>query len=94
MGRTTEIGIGRIEVQELDKLAARSAPPLRNNKKGAKPWKKVLWLSLGAAVLVGLIVGGIIWGKRGVVTVQTGKVLKQDLASVVSASGEIPTADG
>jgi len=44
---------------------------------------------------VGLVAGGIIWSKGGVVTVQTTKVAREDLAAIVTASGEIkpPTAD-
>jgi HlyD family secretion protein len=49
----------------------------------------------GAVALVGLVVGGIIWSKGGVVTVQTTKVAREDLAAIVTASGEIkpPTAN-
>src|ERR1700723_433430 len=54
-----------------------------------KTWQKV-GISLGAA----LVLGGISWysiyqSNKGVVTVQTGKVVKQDLVSVVTASGEV-----
>jgi HlyD family secretion protein len=53
-----------------------------------KKWKIIL------GVLFVLIAGvsvfaGIKYQQRGVVTVQTGKVVRQDLASVVTASGEI-----
>jgi len=50
---------------------------------------------VGAVALVGLVAGGIIWSKGGVVTVQTTKVAREDLAAIVTASGEIkpPTAD-
>jgi HlyD family secretion protein len=60
-----------------------------------KRWKKVLLISVGAVAFIGLAVGGIVWSKSGVVTVQTGKVVKQDLSSMVTASGEIkpPTAN-
>jgi HlyD family secretion protein len=94
MGRATEIGLGRIEQQELEDLEFRLGPPARS-KQGMKRRKKTLLLSLGALVLIGLIVGGIIWSRRGVVTVQTGKVMKQDLSSIVTASGQIrpPTAN-
>src|SRR6201998_3673760 len=54
-----------------------------------KTWKKVL---IGAgAVSAALIVVGIAVheSNKGVVTVQTGRAQRQDLASVVSASGEI-----
>jgi HlyD family secretion protein len=54
-----------------------------------KTWKKVL---IGAvSLLAGLVVIGIFIheGNKGVVTVQTGKAQRQDLLSIVSASGEI-----
>lgn len=61
---------------------------------GARSWKKPLLLGLGAVVLIGLVIGGVVWSRRGVVEVQTGKVLRQDLAAVVTASGEIkPSRD-
>ncbi len=54
-----------------------------------KMWQKI-GIGVGAAALLG---GGIwlaIWQiNKGVVTVQTGFVTRQDLASVVTASGEI-----
>jgi HlyD family secretion protein len=54
-----------------------------------KTWKKVL-IGVGAALLVLILVAfGIHQSNKGVVTVQTGKAQKQDLASIVSASGEI-----
>jgi len=46
-------------------------------------------------ILVGLVVAGAgvyastVYSKRGVVTVQTGRVVRQDLTSLVTASGEI-----
>src|SRR5271170_3801617 len=54
-----------------------------------KVWKKVA-IGVGAAVLVALIVGFTVHqSSKNVVTVQTGKVQREDLATVVSASGEI-----
>jgi HlyD family secretion protein len=54
-----------------------------------KPWKKIA-IAAGALVLVALIVGFTVrQSSRNVVTVQTGKVQREDLATVVSASGEI-----
>lgn len=53
-----------------------------------KKWKWILGISL--IVVVG--VGGLVAVKmrdRGVVTVQTGKAVRQDLTSLVTASGEI-----
>ena len=60
-----------------------------------KPWKKTALIIVGAVAFVGLVTGGILWSKRGVVTVQTSKVVRQDLAAIVTASGEIkpPTAN-
>ena len=47
---------------------------------------------IGVVVLL-LIAGGVVasvkYNQRGIVTVQTGKVMREDLASVVTASGEI-----
>lgn len=54
-----------------------------------KTWKKVL-IGIGAAVVLLIIVGATVAGSRkGIVTVQTGKVVRQDISSVVTASGEI-----
>jgi HlyD family secretion protein len=54
-----------------------------------KTWKKVL-IGVGAALLLVILVAfGIHQSNKGVVTVQTGKAKKQDLSSIVSASGEI-----
>ncbi|MBC7927800.1 MAG: efflux RND transporter periplasmic adaptor subunit [Bryobacteraceae bacterium] len=54
---------------------------------------KTKWKILIGVVVVLLAAGGVLFGlqynQRGVVTVQTGKVVRQDLASVVTASGEI-----
>src|SRR3954453_23992916 len=52
-------------------------------------WKKVL-IGISAVVVLAGIVGFTVYqSQKNVVTVQTGKVATQDLASVVSASGEI-----
>jgi len=54
-----------------------------------KTWKKVL-IGVGAALVLGIIVAVTVYqSRKNLVTVQTGKVDKQNLASVVSASGEI-----
>src|ERR1019366_7343446 len=54
-----------------------------------KTWKKVL-IGVGAALVLGIIVAVTVYqSRKNLVTVQTGKVQKQNLASVVSASGEI-----
>lgn len=87
MGQTTELGLGKIE-EELEEIEPRK-PLSPRKREGMKRWKKILLLSLGAIVLIGLVVGGIAWSRRGMVTVQTGKVAKQELSSIVSASGQI-----
>jgi len=90
----TELELGKITLSQGETLPSRasSRPPARN---GAKRRKKTILVAAGAVALVGLVVGGIIWSKGGVVTVQTTKVARQDLASIVTASGEIkpPTAN-
>src|SRR5208337_3804292 len=54
-----------------------------------KPWKKFA-IGAGIVVLLAIIVGFTVHqSSKNVVTVQTGKVQRQDLATVVSASGEI-----
>jgi HlyD family secretion protein len=54
-----------------------------------KTWKKVL-IGVGGLLLALILVGiGIHQANKGVVTVQTGKAQREDLSSVVSASGEI-----
>jgi HlyD family secretion protein len=54
-----------------------------------KTWKKILFISGGGLLLLILVAVGIHQSNKGLVTVQTGKAQRQDLASVVSASGEI-----
>ncbi|HUO33929.1 MAG TPA: efflux RND transporter periplasmic adaptor subunit [Candidatus Acidoferrum sp.] len=54
-----------------------------------KPWKKVtIGISAGVALLI-IILVSIYQANKGVVTVQSGRVVKQDLTSIVTASGEI-----
>jgi HlyD family secretion protein len=87
MEQTTELGLGKME-EELEEITSQSEPPARK-RTGMKRWKKVLLMSAGAVLLIGLVVGGIMWSRRGVVAVQTGKVMKQEISSVVTASGQI-----
>lgn len=54
-----------------------------------KPWKKIA-IGAGVVVVLAIIVGITVHQSgKNVVTVQTGKVQRQDLAAVVSGSGEI-----
>lgn len=51
-------------------------------------WKIILGIT--ALVVTGIaVVGSIQYSKRGIVSVQTGRTARQDLASLVTASGEI-----
>ncbi len=51
-------------------------------------WKVALGV-VGPLLIAGGVYGSIQYGKRGIVTVQTGKAARQDLTSLVTASGEI-----
>ncbi|MFY9683566.1 MAG: efflux RND transporter periplasmic adaptor subunit [Candidatus Sulfotelmatobacter sp.] len=54
-----------------------------------KAWKKIA-IGVGVVVVLAAIVGFTVYQSgKNVVTVQTGKVQREDLSSVVSASGEI-----
>ena len=65
-------------------LAAR-----RTVTEAMKTWKKVA-IGAGVVVVLAAIVGFTVYqSSKNVVTVQTGKVQREDLSSVVSASGEI-----
>ncbi len=53
-----------------------------------RKWK--IWLILiGVVVLAGGVIAGANYSKRGIVEVQTGRASRQDLSSIVTASGEI-----
>ncbi|MBV9087826.1 MAG: secretion protein HlyD, partial [Acidobacteriaceae bacterium] len=52
-------------------------------------WKKI-GIIVGIVVLLGSIVGfTVVQSRKNVMTVQTGHVVRQDLTSIVTASGEI-----
>ncbi len=53
-----------------------------------RKWK-ILLAVVGLLVLAGGVVGAIRYNQRGIVTVQTGRASRQDLQSIVTASGEI-----
>lgn len=54
-----------------------------------KTWKKVL-IGVGVVAVIAIIVWVSVYqANKGIVTVQSGKVVRQDLASIVTASGEI-----
>jgi HlyD family secretion protein len=54
-----------------------------------KNWKKIALIAGGVIVLLAIVGFTVEQSRKGVVTVQTGKVVREDLASVVTASGEI-----
>ena len=54
-----------------------------------KKWKKVAIGAVAAVLLVAIVGFTVYQSRKNVVTVQTGHVQKQDLAAVVTASGEI-----
>jgi len=54
-----------------------------------KNWKKIALIAGGIVVLLAIVGFTVEQSRKGVVTVQTGKVLREDIASVVTASGEI-----
>jgi len=89
MGQTTEIKIGHINNSPPEETGVWRAPHGGRAKRGLSKKRKVLFLILGLVLLVALVVGGIIWSHRGLVTVQTGKVMRQNLSAIVTASGEI-----
>jgi HlyD family secretion protein len=86
--QTTELGLGKVTYPEVEETPSR-APSRPRAGKGLKPRTKVILALVAAVALIALIVGGIAWSKRGVVAVQTGKVVRQDLSSIVTASGQI-----
>jgi HlyD family secretion protein len=51
-------------------------------------WKALILIGL-LVIVAGAVLGSIKYSQRGIVTVQTGKVTRNDLASIVTASGEI-----
>src|SRR5215469_13310894 len=54
-----------------------------------KAWKKIA-IGLGVLVVLGILIGVSVYqSRKNVAAVQTGKVQRQDLATIVSASGEI-----
>lgn len=53
-----------------------------------RKWKITIAITVLALAGIGAM-AGLKYSRRGIVTVQTGRVMRQDLASVVTASGEI-----
>jgi HlyD family secretion protein len=53
-----------------------------------RKWKILLIITVLLLVGIGVYASSV-YSKRGIVTVQTGRVMRQDLASIVTASGEV-----
>nr|MDQ2899718.1 secretion protein HlyD [Acidobacteriota bacterium] len=51
-------------------------------------WKVIIGVVVLLAIAIGVF-ASVRYSRRGIVTVQTGRVVKQDLTSLVTASGEI-----
>jgi HlyD family secretion protein len=54
-----------------------------------KGWKKFALIAAGVVVLLAIVGFTVQQSRKGVIAVQTGKAVREDLASVVTASGEI-----
>lgn len=54
-----------------------------------KGWKKFALIGGGVVVLLAIVGFTVQQSRKGVVAVQTGKVIRENLSSVVTASGEI-----
>ena len=54
-----------------------------------KNWKRLALIAGGVVALLAVVGFTVQQSRKGVVTVQTGKAIRQDLTSVVTASGEI-----
>lgn len=90
MAQATEVGIGHASLHELDGgISNRPSPPHLRAKPGMSTKKKVVLLVVLGALILILAGVGIYWSQRGTVTVQTGKVTRQDISAVVTASGQI-----
>ncbi|MEJ2007334.1 MAG: efflux RND transporter periplasmic adaptor subunit [Acidobacteriota bacterium] len=90
MGQTTEIKIGQVNHLPTEQGTGPSHPSHGGRAKRGLSHKTKVWLLIiGAVLLVALVIGGIAWSHRGLITVQTSKVTRQNLSAIVTASGEI-----
>jgi HlyD family secretion protein len=88
MAEIRELELGQVEGRAWKEPAAH-LPPRSTNGRGTKKWKQVTLAVVGIVAVAGLAIGGVVWSRRGVVTVQTGKVQREDLAQIVTANGEV-----
>ena len=54
-----------------------------------KLWKKITFAILAVLLVGGIVLGSVHYSRKNIVTVQTAKSQRQDLTSLVTASGEI-----
>ena len=89
MAQTTELKLGQTNNLSGEETSLPHGTQGGRAKRGISKTKKILLLAGALGVLAALVIGGIAWSHRGLVTVQTGKVARQDLSAIVTASGEI-----
>src|SRR5581483_5451097 len=70
-------------------ITAILAPHVQERRGAMKRWQKITLGVAAVLLVVGIVLGTIHYSGRNVVTVQTAKSQRQDLTSVVTASGEI-----
>jgi HlyD family secretion protein len=89
MPEIKELELGKINSPTW--VDASTPGPIRKNGNGTgkKKWKKVVLAIVAIVAFLGLAIGGVVWSRRGVVTVQTGKVQREDLTQIVTANGEV-----
>jgi len=88
MAQTKILELGKTDGPAMEGQAT-SIPPRQRSGTGMKRWKKVTLLIVGVVALLALAIGGVAWSKQGTVTVQTGKVQREDLTQIVTANGEV-----
>jgi len=77
------------EAVQCREILAEPAKSRSANRNAMSTWKKVA-IGAGVAILLAAIVGFTVYQSgKNVVTVQTAKAQRQDVASIVSASGEV-----
>jgi HlyD family secretion protein len=88
MPETKELELGGTTIVNSGEGRA-SVPSRQRNGAGMKKWKKVTLAIVAVVAFASLAIGGVVWSHRGVVTIQTGKVQRQDLTAIVTANGEV-----
>ncbi len=89
MAGIKELELGKTVSHTWGETGTPQLPTRQAQRTGKKKWKKVIFASAGVVAFVGLAIGGVVWSRRGVVTVQTGKVQREDLTQIVTANGEV-----